>query len=245
MSDKRKAVQAQTAPENAGPQNAGKNQAARGDRYAQARRDWDERFAFHARQAERWRMMAVVTLAIAICAIGFAVWAAVKTEYVPYIVAVDALGRAEAAKAPVTVGDWPVPVVKREIADFVLNFRAIPGDEAVLRSNLRRMLHYMTQGDPADTAMREIGRSPTLSPFVLAKTLTIAVEIVAVNFVGGNSWLVEWRETRRARGTGRILSVARFNGTFVLKRAAKLSPEIITVNPLGIMVAHFDIQKLE
>ena len=214
-------------------------------RYAQARRDWDERFAFHAQQAKRWQKMALAMLAVAICAIGFAVWAAVRSEYVPFIVAVDDLGRAEAVSAPIAVGDWPPAVVKRDLADFVLNFRGVPGDEAVLKANLRRMLHYMTQGDPADTAVREIGRSPTLSPFVLIKTQTIAVEIASVNFIGGNSWLVEWRETRRARGTGRILSVARFNGTFVLKRAARLSPEIITVNPLGIMVEHFDIQKLE
>ena len=214
-------------------------------RYRRARQDWDERFAGHAQAARQWRMTALCAGVLGMIGVGFGVWASVMSERVPYFILVDELGRTEVASEVVTYRDWPVGVVKRDLSDFVRLWRSIPGDTEVLTSNMRRAMTYTVDGDPADTMMKEIGLSKKTSPFVLAQTRTNKVEILSVLKVGGNSWQVEWRETARNHGNGNILGVNRFRGTFVLKRAAKMAPELISVNPLGIIVEHFDIQKLD
>jgi type IV secretory pathway TrbF-like protein len=213
-------------------------------RYRRARRAWDERFAFHAQSAQQWRMLGLAGVVFGMFGIGYGLWVDGLAEYKPFPVLIDDLGRTEAVLDVATVSEWPPAVIKREMSDFVSNLRSVPADKEVLVKNMRRVLAFTTSGDPADTMIKEMGRSKTLSPFRIAESHTRSVEIINVNFVGGNSWLVEWRETTRNRSNGKISGIGRYKGTYVLKPAARLSPEIITVNPLGVTVEHFDIQKL-
>lgn len=227
------------------PQDASFESADQDTRYRRARREWDERFSYHAQSARHWRLVALVALIGMIICAGYAVWAGVMSRHKPYLVMVDELGRATAATEVRTEEDWPPKVIKRELLDFVSNFRSVPGDEYVLRANMRKVLKYTAPGLPADKMIRDIGLNKTIGPFTVFKTRTVSVEVISVNYVSGMSWLVEWRETTRNRNTGAISGVGRFKGTFVLQRAAELSPEVITDNPLGVIVEYFDIQKLE
>lgn len=211
--------------------------------YITAQNEWDERFAFHAGQARRWFYVSMGTLGFAAVALGFGIWAAVKTEYVPYIVAVDKLGQAAVAASPQFISDWPTSVVKREVADFVSNWRSVPSDVVVLNNNLRRMFYFLQSGDPANTKIKERNANPETAHHRMRETKTVEVDVVSVNFVGGNSWLVEWRETTRQRSTGSILQIAIYKGTFVLKPALDISPEILTKNPLAMIVEDFDVQQ--
>ncbi|WP_298937206.1 VirB8/TrbF family protein [uncultured Ruegeria sp.] len=210
--------------------------------YRRARQDWDERFAGHAQAARQWRMMAVFNGVLMTIGVGFGVWASAMSKHVPYIVAYDALGRAVATTEAKTVSDWPAPVVKRELGDFVSRWRSVPADIAVLRADLNRMFSYTVAGSAASQRIKLQGRAN--SPFETIKTRTNAVEIITVLHERGSTWQVEWRETTRARSTGKTLGIGHYKGSFVLERAAELSPELISVNPLGIIVDHFDIQKL-
>jgi type IV secretory pathway TrbF-like protein len=215
-----------------------------GNPYDAAQREWDERFAFHARNAKRWFIACISSFAFATIGIGFGIWASVKSEYVPYIVMVDDLGRAEKAPSPRTTSEWPDAVIKREVSDFVNLARSIPGDSVVLENNLRRMFYFLQSGDPADQKIRESGRNPETAPLVLAERITKEVDVATVNFIGGTSWLVEWRETTRQKSSGNVVQVARFKGTYILKRASKISPEIMNDNPLGVIIKDYDIQNL-
>ena len=213
-------------------------------RYRRARRDWDERFGFHAEYAKLWRMLGIAGAVFGLCGIGYGLWMDGQNGFKPFIVKVDELGQSETIRDIETISDWPPLMVKRDLSDWVIWVRSVPADREVLVSNFRRVFAFTIPGDPADTMIKEIGRSQTLSPFRIAETNTRSVEVVSVNFVGGNSWLVEWRETTRLRGNGKITEIGRYKGTYVLKQAALLSEEVITVNPLGMKVEHFDIQKL-
>ncbi|WP_299083394.1 VirB8/TrbF family protein [uncultured Ruegeria sp.] len=216
----------------------------RAARYKRARQDWDERFSFHAQAAQKWRRLGLGGVMVGLFGIGYGLWVDGQSEFKPFIVKVDELGQSETIRNVETISEWPKQMVKRDLSDFVNWTRSVPADREVMVSNFRRVFTFLTAGDPAETMVKEIGRSPTLSPFRIAETRTRSVEIISVNFVGGSSWLVEWRETTRARGNGKVLEISKYKGTYVLQKAKRLSEEIITYNPLGMRVEHFDIQKL-
>ena len=88
---------------------------------------------------ERWFRMAILMSLVATVCLGFGVWAAVRSEYVPYIVAVDDLGNIQPVQAPKVIENWPDAAVRRELADLVRDWRSITSDPVVLRQRYRRL----------------------------------------------------------------------------------------------------------
>ena len=212
--------------------------------YIDAQREWDERFAFHARQARLAFLTAGIMAVLALVMGAVVVWQAAHRTYIPYVVAVDDLGRAELAATPQAMGDWPPAVLRREVADMVGLMRSIPGDPTVLEDNMRRLLLFTLPGTAGHQKIRERGLSGTQSPFVLQDQITVRVKLKAVNVQSGTTWLADWTETTRDRGTGALVGVTEYQGTFQLGQVQQLSPEILAINPLGFFLADYDIQRL-
>lgn len=212
--------------------------------YLEAQREWDERFAFHARQARIAFSVAGILLLVSICMGGVVVWQSLNRTYIPYVVSVDSLGRAEMTQSPRSIGEWPISVVRREVSDLVRLLRAVPGDSVVLTADMRQLLLFTLPGTAALAKIKERGLDAVASPFVRQKLVTVRVEIVAANLQGGTTWLVEWSETTRARDTGALVGTERYQGTFQLGAVKTLSPEVLEANPLGIAIIDFDIQRL-
>ena len=145
--------------------------------------------------ADRWMRAAMASLALAAVAVAFGIWAAVRTEYVPYIVLVDELNRPAAALAPEEITDWPDEVVRQQLSAFVRDWRSVSSDQAAMVGRLERIQYFLEQNSAADRKVVAWSQDRDTAPFELAKTRTVDVEIVAVNLVGGRTWLVEWNET--------------------------------------------------
>ena len=185
------------------------------------------------REREHWRRAAMAALLVAAVSVGFGVWAAVRTEYVPYLVMVDELNRPAAALAPREITEWPDQVVKQQLATFLRDWRSVSTDRTAMEGSLQRIQYFLEPNSAANRKVIAWARDPETSPFRLAETRTADVEVVAVNFLRGRSWLAEWTETRRNRGNGRIASVRRFQGTFVLGRRAVRDDSVLLQNPAG------------
>ena len=210
-----------------------------------ARADWEDRHASLALQRDRWMWVAVGCLSLAALATGFGIWAAVRTEYVPYVVTIDSLNRPAAALAPQEITEWQEEVVRHELAEFVRDWRAVSTDRAATEGRLKRIQYYLERNSAADRKVIAWARDPETNPFQLARTQTVDVAIVAVNRLGGRSWLVEWTETRRDRGNGRAQVPRRFQGTFVLGRRTVRDEAVLLRNPLGMVVEDLDIVRTE
>src|SRR5438552_15107676 len=65
--------------------------------YLLARRDWDERYGSLITRAKNWRVAAILCASIALVQTAGVVALSVRSKVVPYVVAVDSLGRQVAA----------------------------------------------------------------------------------------------------------------------------------------------------
>src|ERR687883_1080614 len=65
--------------------------------YLEARREWDERYGSLITRARNWRIAAVLALAVALVATCGLIALSTKAKVVPYVVAIDNLGRVLAA----------------------------------------------------------------------------------------------------------------------------------------------------
>src|SRR5882724_7826728 len=65
--------------------------------YLAARREWDERYGNFITRAKNWRTAAFLALLIATLETGGLIALSMKAKTVPYVVAVDSLGRVLAA----------------------------------------------------------------------------------------------------------------------------------------------------
>lgn len=210
-----------------------------------ARAAWEDRHGSLALERDRWRLVAMACLGLAALTTGFGIWAAVSTEYVPYIVAVDEIGRPAPVIAPREIGDWPDAVVRHELAAFLRDWRSVSADRAAMEGRFRRIQYLLEQNSAADRKVVAWARDPETNPFQLAATRTVDVDVVAVNLVGARSWLAEWTETRRNRASGKAEAAHRFQGTFVLGRRAVRDDAVLLWNPLGMVVEDFDIVRIE
>lgn len=212
--------------------------------YLEAQKVWDERFASHAQQARWWRAMAFVMAGLSTVSIGFGIWSGARTQFIPHIVAIDDLGRMQVAPRVVTIGSIPEPVLKRQLADFVSDWRAIPLDREVLRENMVRALAYVPENSPANRKLAEYGQGELTNPFRRIEKETVRVEIISVTTGGGSTWIVQWAETVRASDTGRVLREQTYQGSFVTDQLTRVNGDMLLANPLGLMVKDFDIQLI-
>ena len=204
----------------------------KGDRMGTLREDRD-----------RWFRLALVMTFIAAGAVGFGIWAAVRSEYIPYIVAVDDLGEVQPVQTAKVISSWPDAAVRRELADLVRDWRAITSDEMVLRQQYRRLQYFLEQNSAADRKVRAWAQAT--EPLKTAASTTVEITVTSVNFAGGRTWLVEWSEIRRNRANGQVETTSRWRGSFVLGQRRITDPAWLTWNPFGMVIEDIDARRLD
>ena len=214
-----------------------------GDPFARARAAWEDRHAGLAIERDRWRWACFTALGLAGMATALAVWAAVTSRYVPYIVAIDELGQTRPVLAPRTITDWPDTAVRHEIAAFLRDWRSVSIDAAVMRGRLARVRYFLEEGSPANAKVVAWARDPGTDPFRVAENHTADVAVESVNLVGGRTWLAEWTETQRNRTTGQAGEIRRYQGTFVTAQRTIRDARILLQNPMGLVIEDFDVVR--
>lgn len=218
-------------------------QAGQNNPYVLAARAAGDREGTLREDRDRWYRLALLMTVLAAGAGGFGIWAAVRSEYIPYIVAVDDLGEIQPVIPPKVITEWPDVAVRRELADLVRDWRAISTDDVILRQRYRRLQYFLEENSPADRKIKAWARE--IEPLKLAATTTVEVQVGSVNFVGGRTWLVEWQERRRARNTGQIETTTRWRASFVLGRRRITDPDYLSQNPFGMVVEDIDARRLD
>lgn len=201
--------------------------------YLDGRREWNERYGSYIAEARSWRMAAFGAFAIAGAAVvGLGVIGA-QNRIVPYVVEVnklgDPVGVARADKAQLN----DTRVIKASLARFVNNWRSVSPDIAVTRSRITEMYAMLSGSDPATMTMNEyMSKNP---PNERAATETVTVEITNIVPVTGETWQIDWTESKRDR-RGQLVEVSRWRASPTLAFRAPNSEVEILRNPIGIYI---------
>src|SRR5262249_36036891 len=163
--------------------------------YLAARHEWDERYGSLITRARNWRLAAILALAVALVTTCGLIALSMKAKVIPYVVAIDNLGRVLAA-GPADQATRADDRLKRAaLFQWVSDLRTVTTDGVAQRRAIDRVYSMIANGSPAKVEIGEFYRSDP--PYQRAQTKTVDVDVKAVFAASDRTYQVEWAETIR------------------------------------------------
>jgi type IV secretory pathway TrbF-like protein len=198
-----------------------------------AKSEWNERYGDLISRARNWRAAAFLALLLAVVEALGLVAVSLRSTTVPFIVAVDSIGHVVASGS---ADQGPVVddrMKRAALYQWVQDLRMVISDPLVQRRSIDRVYAMIGQGSPAQMFITDWYRKNT--PFDLAQTETVSVDVSTVLPTGNRSYEVEWTETARDRA-GTVVETQNWKGVFTIAVNPPTEERLAHVNPLGIYV---------
>ncbi len=205
--------------------------------YLAARQEWSERYGSYVKAAAVWRIVGILSLAMALIGFTYALYLSSQVKLVPYIVEVDKLGTPVASGFPEQIAYADTRVVRSMLGSFVTSFRSISPDAVVQKQYIDRTYALLRTSDPSTQKVNSWFRGN--SPFEKAKTSTVATEVNNIVALSNQTYQIDWTEYERDR-KGKETSTRRFRGIATVALTAPQDEAIIRLNPIGLYVQDFD-----
>jgi type IV secretory pathway TrbF-like protein len=211
--------------------------------YLAARRTWNEHVGGVVSSRQAWQVVGILSLLIALSAVGGMIHIGSQSKFVPYVVEVDKLGQAVAVAPAQRAALVDQRVVHASVASFINDIRLVTPDVALQRRAVFRLYSMLSANDPATAKTNEwLNGTGGSSPFKRAAKETVSTEIVSVIPQTPETWQVDWMETTRDRQ-----GVAKAQGVrmralvtvYTVAATSNTTEEQIRNNPLGIYVRDF------
>ena len=209
--------------------------------YLAARREWDERYGSLITRARNWRVAAFLALGIAVIETGGMVALAMRSKVVPFVVAVDNLGRVVASGTADQVSATDDRLKRAALVQWVGDWRTVTSDGVAQRKSIDRVYSMIGRGTPAQVQVSEYYRNDP--PYKRAQTQMVSVDVKAVYASSDKSWEVEWVETARGL-TGDVQSEQRWKGSFTVAVNPPSDEGLARVNPLGLYLTNLSWSKV-
>jgi type IV secretion system protein VirB5 len=200
--------------------------------YLSNRREWVERYGGEIQKAKTWRAVALFALVLATVAVLGALSLAKKSEFVPYVVEMDKLGRIANVSFPTNHLDAKPAYIRGELAGWVQATRAVFTDGNAQRLMVEKSFAKISRGDPAFI---------DLGTFSKANWQRSSGESVSVEIIGDpmaitdRSWQVQWKEIVKSRN-GEMLREEIWMGNFEIYLATPRTQKTLLDNPLGLFI---------
>jgi len=202
--------------------------------YQRAAQVWDERIGSARVAARNWRLMAFGGLILSTGLSGGLVWQSLQSRVLPYVVAVDRLGEAQAV-APADGDYQPTdPQIAWFLSRFVRDVRSVSLDPVLMRQNWLSAYDFATKRGAA--FLGDYARAA--DPFGQVGERTVSVQVTSVVRASDRSFQVKWIETTYARGA--VTSVAHWTGILTVLIKPPTSADVLRRNPLGLYVDAID-----
>ena len=202
--------------------------------YLAARKEWDERYGDLISRARNWRAAFFVAAAVAFLAVGGMIVIAKQARIVPYVVAVDSLGRT-VASGPAEQATLADDRLKRAaLNSWIADWRLVSMDGITQRKSIDRTYSMIASGTPAQVAVSEYYRKDP--PNERATKQTVDVEVKAIFPSSEKTYEVEWVETTRSLAGTVVGDPQRWKGSFTLLVNPPDDEALARVNPLGIYI---------
>jgi type IV secretory pathway TrbF-like protein len=216
--------------------------------YLSARRSWNEHVGSVVAQRQIWQAIGILSLLIALAAVGGVIHIGSQSKFVPYLVEVDKLGQTIAA-GPVTAAAKADPrIIHATVADFISHSRMVSPDIALQRRAVFRVYALLSPNDPATAKMNEwLNGHAEASPFKRAAKEMVSVEIRSVLPQSPDTWQVDWLETLRDRQgilKGTPVAMRALVTVYIAEPTSQTTDEQLRNNPLGIYVRDYSWSRL-
>lgn len=198
--------------------------------YQRAGQLWDERIGSARVQARNWRLMAFGGLMLSTGLASGLLWQSMQSRVVPYVVAVDRLGEAQAI-SPASADYQPTdPQIAWHLARFIGNIRGLSLDPVLVRQNWLDAYDYAT--DRGGLFLGDYARSA--NPFAEVGTKTVSVQVTSVVRASDKSFQVKWTEMTYERGN--LASTSHWTAILTVLIQPPKTADILRKNPLGLYV---------
>lgn len=198
--------------------------------YQRAGQVWDERIGSARVQAHNWRLMAFGGLLLSSGLAAALVWQSLQSRVVPYVVAVDRLGQAQAV-SPADRAYRPTdPQIAWFLGRFITNVRGRSLDPVLMREDWLAAYDFVTTR--GSLFLNDYARAA--NPFADVGDATVAVQVTSVVRASDTSFQVKWIE--QSYGRGSLVSTAHWTAMVTVQTKPPASAETLRKNPLGLYV---------
>lgn len=205
--------------------------------YLAARQEWNERYGSYVKAASGWRIVGITGMALAVITTSYALYQSTQIRLVPYVIEIDKLGSAVSAGFPQQIEYADPRVVRAALAGWVSAFRSVSPDTVVQKGYIDRAYAMLRTSDTATEKINAWYREN--SPFVKARTATVAIEVSNIVALSNQSYQVDWTEIERDR-RGKELATRRFRGVATVSLTPPQDEMTIRLNPIGLYLRDFD-----
>jgi type IV secretion system protein VirB5 len=189
--------------------------------YIRARQEWDERFGDQIKSRNNWRLAAFLSMATALVCVTGMVAIGYRSNTVPYVVALDDVGRAVPVIPAKQVAVKDVRLQEAVVARWVTNLRTVIAD-AVAQRRL------------VDEVYAETGKN---SPFDLLTKETVDASVESIVQQSPKTYEVAWTEVSRDLN-GNLMSSHRYRAFVSVVTQEVTDARQALVNPLGLYVTN-------
>lgn len=215
--------------------------------YVNGRRKWNEHIALPMTAAFTWQIVGLLSLLIALTAVGGMAYIGSQSKFVPYVVQVDKVGQAVAVGPASQAGGVSPQIRHAFAARFINDARMVTPDVALQKKAIFRVYSMLNQSDPASGKMRSwYSGGEDSSPFKRAGRETVEVDITSVLPQTKDTWQIDWVETVRDRQgnlKGQPYRMRALVTLYVRSPDASTTEAELRQNPLGVYVNDFSWTK--
>ena len=209
--------------------------------YIAARREWDERYGSLISRARNWRLVGMLCASAVLLQTAGLITLSMRSHVIPYIVAVDGLGRQVAAGPAEHASVADDRLRRAVIFDWIGDLRLVTNDGIAQRKAIDRVYAHIANGSQAMGFINDFYRSDP--PQKRAETETVNVEVQSVLPTSEKTFEVEWVETTRDL-QGQVTEHVRWRGAFSLAVNPPTEERLVRVNPLGVYVTNASWSKV-
>ena len=201
--------------------------------YVAARREWDERYGEIITRAKNWRLVAILNaIATGVAVVGIVVLSA-RSRVVPFVVAIDSLGRTVAAGPAEATTTSDEKLKKAVLFTWIEELRLVTTDPFAQRKAIDHVYAHLAMGSEAQASVTAFYRADP--PQKRGQTQTVSIDVKSVLPNSNRTYEIEWIETTHDLNGG-IVSTDHWKGSFTIALNPPGEERLMRVNPLGIYV---------
>lgn len=217
--------------------------------YLTARRTWNEHVGSVVSSKQTWQVVGILSLLVALAAVGGVIHIGSQSKFIPYIVEVDNLGHSQGSGVVAASSQADPRVMSATISKFIENARLVSPDVALQRKAVFGVYAHLAPKDSATIKMNEwLNGSDDSSPFKRAAKEMVSVEIKSVMPQTPTTWQVDWLETVRDRQgvkQGEPALMRALVTVYTADTSTQTTEEEMRNNPLAIYVRDFSWSRLQ